>query len=274
MSHEEFDNLAALDAVGATTVEEREKLRRHLEECQDCRLAAQEYNEASALIAEGLDPVPPPPQVRGRTLAAVRAETSMTGEFSDTTADTTSVGWRSRRMKPVWWLATAATFFLALFAWSELRVRAVRSQIDELRASKKALEEDSRRLKSQRDMLNATLLSITDADTRTLSLVGQQVAPSASARVFLEPEQRRAFVFFYGLPQNPSNKSYQLWIIRADMSQPQPAGVFDVDQQGNGKISVENLPIGTEMKGLAVTLEPRGGVSVPTGERYLIGSAS
>jgi anti-sigma-K factor RskA len=108
------------------------------------------------------------------------------------------------------------------------------------------------------------------ADTRTIALAGQQVSPSASAKVFLEPQQRRAVVFFYNLPANASDKSYQLWILRADQPKPQSAGVFDVTKEGAASISIENLPLSTEIKGLAVTLEPRGGVPQPTNTNFYV----
>lgn len=269
MTHEEFDNLAALDAIGASSVHEAAELRRHLGSCPECAAAAREYEEAATLMAQSLEPVTPPADVREQILAAVRGATPA-AEF----AETTLVSWRSRRMKPVWWLATAATFFLALWGWAELRIRTVRMEVQELRAANKALDEQNRQLSRQSEALASTLEVLTASQTRTISLAGQEVAPSASARVFLDPERRRAFVFFHDLPPNPGDKSYQLWIIRADSPQPQPAGTFNVDPKGEAQLSVENLPVGKELKALAVTLEPRGGAAAPTGAKYLVGASS
>ena len=269
MTHEEFENLAALDAIGASTEEEGASLRQHLETCEACVAVAREYEEAATLMARSLDPAVPPAGVREQILAAVREAPP-----ADDLADTTLVSWRSRRMKPVWWLATAATFFLALWGWAELRVRTVRTELQELHAVRKALEEHNRQLTRQSESLAGTLEALTASQTRTISLTGQEVAPGASARVFLDSQGRRAFVFFYDLPPNPGDKSYQLWIIRADSPQPQPAGTFNVDPSGKAELSVENLPVGKELKALAVTLEPRGGVAAPTGAMYLIGKSS
>ena len=50
--------------------------------------------------------------------------------------------------------------------------------------------------------------------------------------------------------------------------------MFDV-VNGNATISVENLPVSTEIKALAVTLEPRGGVAQPTNTNfYVMGKAA
>ena len=126
------------------------------------------------------------------------------------------------------------------------------------------------RLKSDRDKLSATIAAM--SGSRVIQLAGQEAAPRASANVFLDPSQRRAFVFFHGLPPNAQDKSYQLWIIRADQVKPQSAGVFNVDAGGNASLVVQNLPVDTMIKALAVTLEPRGGVPAPTGQKYLVGS--
>jgi hypothetical protein len=43
-----------------------------------------------------------------------------------------------------------------------------------------------------------------------------------------------------------------------------------VTGSGNATITVENLPVATEIKALAVTLEPRGGVAQPTNANFFV----
>jgi len=233
MTHEEIQQLAALDAIGAATADEVAELRRHLATCDDCRRAADELNESAALLALGVDPVTPPPRVKENLLR--------------------DVGRASARPALQWWLAAAAALFLVLFLWTASQLSDARRQVAQL--------------KSDRDKLSAILNT-----AHVIQLAGQEIAPRASANVFLDPSQRRAFVFFHGLPLNAQDKSYQLWIIRADQVAPQSAGVFNVDANGNASLEVRNLPVDTMIKALAVTLEPRGGVKAPTGQKYLVGS--
>ena len=236
MTHEEIQQLAALDAIGAATADEAAELRRHLATCADCRRAADELNEAAALLALGVDPVAPPAHVKQSVLR--------------------NVGRASARPVLQWWLSAAAAIFLVLWLWTTAQMRSARDEIA--------------RLKSDRDKLSATIAAM--SGSRVIQLAGQEAAPRASANVFLDPSQRRAFVFFHGLPPNAQDKSYQLWIIRADQVKPQSAGVFNVDAGGNASLVVQNLPVDTMIKALAVTLEPRGGVPAPTGQKYLVGS--
>jgi anti-sigma-K factor RskA len=106
----------------------------------------------------------------------------------------------------------------------------------------------------------------------SIRMVGQEDAPQASANVFMNPRTRSALVFFNHLPATGPEKSYQLWVIRADQPAPQSAGTFEVGSEGKATLAVENLPVNTEIKAFALTLEPRGGVNAPTGPKYLIGS--
>ena len=254
MNHDEFEAIAALDAVGAATADESRSLAAHAEGCDSCRRARDEYAEAATLLARGLEPVPPPAGVRER-IAGISDDDELKPVLHD--AD---------YRFSTWWLATAATLFLALWGWREIGIRVARERIATQQAEIRGLNEEKTRLAAQ----NEKLASIAAADTRTIALAGQEMSPSASARVFLDPTRRRAIVFFYNLPSNPTDKSYQLWIIRGDQPNPQSAGVFDVTGSGNASLSIDNLPVMTEIRALAVTMEPRGGVNQPTEKKFYV----
>ncbi|MEO8035065.1 MAG: anti-sigma factor [Acidobacteriota bacterium] len=263
MTHEEFESMAALDAVGAATEEESRALATHLAACAPCQRARDEFGEAAALMVSGIEPVHPPAEVRARLMAQVLEGREMDHEDELLT--------HSRwRINP-WWLATAATLFLALWGWRELSVRAAKEHIQSQQAEIEQLNEANAQLLQQKEKLLAEMSALASADTQTLALTGQQISPAASAKVFLVPAKRRAIVFFANLPRNAKEKSYQLWIIRAsDPSKPQSAGVFDANAAGNASLVIDNLPVATEIKGLAVTLEPRGGVAQPTNTDFYL----
>jgi hypothetical protein len=253
--HEQFDSIAALDAIGAATPDEANALASHLSSCMDCRRARDEYGQAASLLSRDLDPVAPPPHVRDRIFAAIG---------KDNVVDA-----RDRFSASRWWTA-AAVVFLALWGWRELSVRVTREKINSSEAEIRRLAGQNQLLAARNEKLSAEMASLASRDTRTIALAGQQVSPSASAKVFLEPQQRRAVVFFYNLPANADDKSYQLWILRSDQPKPQSAGVFDVTKSGAASILIENLPLATEIKGLAVTLEPKGGVAQPTNTNFFV----
>jgi anti-sigma-K factor RskA len=260
MTHEEYQDIATLDAIGAASEEEQRTLSAHLDECAECRRVREEYMETAAALARQLDPATPPPDVRERILAAIGPDDHDEVE-------------RRFLMSP-WWLATAAILFLALWGWREIGIRVARERIQSHRAEIEQLSQANAFLALQKERLATSVAALASPDTRMIQLAGQQISPNASARVFLRPGERRAIVFFHNLPRNPGDKSYQLWIIPANQPKPQSAGVFDVTEGGDASITIENLPVETEIKGLAVTLEPRGGVEQPTNTSFfLMGSA-
>jgi anti-sigma-K factor RskA len=259
--HEEFEELSALAALGAASAEEISRLEQHLRDCSDCATMDAENQRAASLLPFGLEPVTPPEEARVAILETIRRRD-----------EDKVVALNPARSTPVWWLATAATFLLALFLWSELRLRAVKERVAELETARLQLSEENSRVNQKAMTLESQLAAIAAQSTRSIQLSGQEAAPSASARVFLDSQQRRAFVFFEGLPPNSGDKSYQLWIIPGGAgAAPMGAGVFDVSPDGEGRVVLENLPLNTEMKALAVTLEPRGGVGAPTTTPVLVG---
>ena len=247
MTHDEIEAIAALDALGAATVDEARAMSAHLATCDSCRRARDEYAEAATALVMTLAPVTPPDELRERIVESV----------------TPSV--QRFKVRP-WWLATAATLFLALWGWREVGIRVEREHVIAQQAEIRSLTVERDRLSAQ----NEKLASLAAPDTRTIALAGQEMSPAASARVFLDPTRRRAIVFFHNLPANPTDKSYQLWIIRGDQPNPQSAGVFDVTPSGNATLSLDNLPVMTEIKALAVTMERRGGAEQPSEKKFYV----
>ncbi|HEX9162093.1 MAG TPA: zf-HC2 domain-containing protein, partial [Thermoanaerobaculia bacterium] len=92
MTHEEFQQLAALDALQAASPEEVAELRRHLATCDECRKVAGELQESAAMLALSADSVAPPPRVRQQLMRSLtRVE---------------------RRPATQWWMAAAAAVLL------------------------------------------------------------------------------------------------------------------------------------------------------------------
>jgi anti-sigma-K factor RskA len=255
MTHDDFESIAALDAIGAATADEVRVLAEHLSSCLTCRRARDEFSEAATLLALDLEPVAPPADVRERVLGTVAED-----DFEDTPQS---------RGRTRWWLATAATLFLALWGWREMGIRVAREHVRSQQAEIERLTDEKHVLEAQRAKLAAAVASLAAPATQTIALTGQQMSPSASARVFMDPDKHRAVVVFANLPQCPTDKSYQLWIIRGDQPKPQSAGVFEVDH-GGATITIDNLPVMTEMKALAVTMENRGGAPQPSNTNFYV----
>jgi anti-sigma-K factor RskA len=82
------------------------------------------------------------------------------------------------------------------------------------------------------------------------------------------PEKKRGFIVVHFLPPLPAGKQYQLWVIAG--RQALPAGVFNVDTVGHNALTVQ---VGVAHPDrFAITVEPVGGRSVPSGPVMMKGS--
>ena len=104
--------------------------------------------------------------------------------------------------------------------------------------------------------------------TRTVELAGTGEAAGATAKLSYD-NTGRAVLVANGLPSAPEGKAYQLWFIVGD--KPLPGKTFNTDEQGQGT-TTDQIPEAARNRAVfAVTLEPAGGVSAPTGAIYLRG---
>jgi len=104
--------------------------------------------------------------------------------------------------------------------------------------------------------------------TRSVELSGTPEATSATAKLTYD-NTGRALLVTNGLPRAPAGKEYQLWFIVG--GKPLPGKTFNPDNTGRGT-STDQVPDAARNAAVfAVTLEPAGGVSAPTGAIYLRG---
>jgi hypothetical protein len=199
---------------------------------------------ASALqnAPRGLQPVPPPAELRRRILDNIEP------------GETTLVDRKHRMVIGPIWFATAAIVLLALWGWRELGIRAARERIV-------SQDAEIRRLTEENDLVQTR-------STRTITLSGD--SRSTSGRILYDPAEHGATVFVHGLPPNPKGRNYQLWILRANQDKAQSAGVFEVSKTGSATITIESLPPMAEIKSIVVTLEAKGGAEQPSSSTYYL----
>jgi anti-sigma-K factor RskA len=111
---------------------------------------------------------------------------------------------------------------------------------------------------------------LTAPDLARVDLAGQTPAPRASGRAFWS--RTRGLVFAASaLPALPPGRTYQLWVVTAQ--QPISAGLVRPDDTGAVTAFFATPPDIPPPVAMAVTIEPEGGVTAPTGDKYLIGAA-
>jgi DNA-directed RNA polymerase specialized sigma24 family protein len=227
MTHDKFESIAALDALGAASAEESSKLRAHIETCDSCRRARDDFHEAAAMMARDLDPVAPPPEVRHHIMDNLESG-------DDTLAA------RHRSFIRPWWLAAAAVLFLALWGWRELAIRIAREQIASHNAEIRQLKVENDRLTQQLTRLNSEMALLASPTTRVIALTGKGI----TGRAFLDGTGR-GLLLIDTLPA--ADKSWEIFVVRTDQPKPQSVGVL---APGSKSVHLDNLPPRPQIKAI------------------------
>ena len=92
--------------------------------------------------------------------------------------------------------------------------------------------------------------------------------PTASARLFVVENGRRAELEVDALPPLPTGRVYQLWLAEPDQTV-RAVGVFGVDQRGDAALQVVISTPLERIQAISVTQEPAPGLASPTGMHLL-----
>ena len=276
MTHEDYKELVAAQALSALDVADARALTSHLEGCSDCQSEMVELADAAALLASQAEPLEPSTKVRERIMASVRAEVQA-GSRSDRVSPDFSprdgnVLAFERPARKIWsslgsFGALAATLaFVALIIALALMWQKNRTMQSELAR----LKAEMTQAQAQRDRERAMAELLSSPDGHMAKLTGTNVAPGAHAMLAYD-KSGHAMLMAKGLPTAPEGMAYQLWYIKDDKKM--PGKVFTPDAAGNGMLEDQIPAVARDAAVFAITLEPKSGVQVPTGSIYLLSSS-
>jgi anti-sigma-K factor RskA len=255
---EDFD----LYALGALEGEEKQAIESHVAQCAACSRKLGEAQGRIALLALGAPHVEPSLGLKERLMSRVhRTPERQPARFP--AVDTERAGGYFGR----WWgavLAPAAVVLAlaAFFLWKE-NSRLDR-QVAELRA---AMQEQQKQLDYARNV--AHLMEA--KDTITVSLAPMPGMPNGAVKVMYNAKM--GMVMYDGwIEPPPEDKSYQLWVVPME-GKPISVGVFNPATSDSAHW-LTKVPEGVPARAFAITLEPAGGTSAPTGPKVLVGPVS
>jgi anti-sigma-K factor RskA len=298
MTHEDYRELLAVQALTALDAADARALNTHLESCADCRAELSGWQETSALLALDAEPLEPSRQLRDRILANVAAEARANegvaklghvqeAQEAEENRSTPSVAAGDSGR------ASAAESKVLPFARPEKRFRSsfgsfgaiaamlvIAALIISLLMLWRQNRETQRELarvsaemnqaKVQLDHERAVVALMTSPDGRMAKLAGTPIAPGARAMLAYD-KTGHAMLMTKGLPAAPAGMAYQLWYIKDNKKM--PGKVFTTDAAGNGMLEDEIPAVAREAAVFAVTLEPASGVQSPTGSIYLVSAS-
>lgn len=154
------------------------------------------------------------------------------------------------------WLFAALALAAALWLWSGKNN--VQGELADTRIELQQLRTECDAIRSEFNVSQNILASLTAPETRQIVLNGTDNAPDKRAVVFYNPANKAAYFNASNLPAPPAGKQYQLWAI--DGEGPKSLGVLDLDLDGSAVLPVNFLP---DVAAFAITLEDLGGKPEP-----------
>ena len=142
------------------------------------------------------------------------------------------------------------------------------AELNQLHAQMARMEKETAELRLELMQRDEMLAFLKSAHVTVVSLAGSGSAKQAGALLLYDRQTNKAFLYAYNMPPLPPGKTYQLWAIGV---KPISAGVFRTDDGHKGRFITRNLPNLPSITEFAVSLEPEGGRSQPTGDLYLAG---
>lgn len=235
MTHDELRSLLTAYSLDALVRAEQAEVAQHVAGCPECGAELRAHLQVAHHLALLADPVSPPPELRGRVLAAVLAPQPAAQAAQPAPAPGV--------VSPTPASPTPARFPPA----PRLRRR-----------------HGVNRRSYQR------FLAVAGARAG-LPLEPAQVGSLAAGTLYIDPEGRSAWLLAGNLPQ-PGRHVYQVWSIVDGV--PAPTAAFRPDARGRALVAIPAGPSGMAPGTVAaVTLERRAGHPAPRGTMVMASAA-
>jgi anti-sigma-K factor RskA len=246
-SHEYFQDLVSMYALGALPTAEAQAVKQHLAGCDECRNRYVAERALVQMMPRAIESVEPSRETKQKLFARVDADLAQ-DKARMPEPKRTVVQEKPRRS----WFAQP------VFAFAVIALVAVLAVGGWLWFSNRQTPEQQR---------IAAILN--DPNVQRVSLQGTPDAPNALAEMYMVPGHSQAVLQVRGLDPLPQDKGYEFWFFRD--GQPQPSNVFVVNPDGSKTVLVEANDTVENFKGWGVTIEPRAGVPAPTGPIVILG---
>jgi len=256
--HLQFDEDLELYALGALDADERDAFETHLAECSICKRHLGQAQQRVGFWGTNVAQTQPATHVKQALMERVRLE-SPARMVSPKTSEQKSFWSVFSQPLLAWGCAAVIALVAVIFA---SQARTLKNHLNSLRAEMQAQQDAAAKDRRVADLL-------TSPKTQRVALKQPTDAARPEGRVYYQPTQGLLF-YAANLPAAPSDHVYQLWLVPAEGS-PISAGIFQANGKGEASVLLPALPAGAVAKAFAVTVEPAGGVSQPTGPKVLLG---
>ncbi len=271
--HDRLGDDTGLYLLGSLSPEEQLAFEAHLATCPECQAEVRSLGAVVAALPYAAPDAAPPAHLRDRVLRAATAmrEPSHVVPFASRARPADARGTRASNVAG--WLVAAASLLVAtgvgMYAMTlRARLDGVQGQLVSAVARLRETQQQLQTATSATSTARASLALLTAPDALDLRLNGQAVAPAARGRAIVSRSRGLLFAAT-NLPALPDNRIYQLWFLTPGA--PVSAGLLRPDEQGSVTVRFDVAADAPVPTGMAVSIEPEGGVPAPTGALYLVG---
>jgi anti-sigma-K factor RskA len=250
------DLLPAL-SLDALDLDERDALEDHLARCPDCRSEFRSYQETATRLALAFPQHEPPSGLKRRVLAAAATRPQRTR----LAPWWRRLGFGFPRLQPA---PVVAALALVVALSTTLWAAGLQMQLNEQRVLAAGLKERAYRY----DKVVAVLQS---PEMQLRPMQGTELAPTATGRIYVDPENGSGMMMVRSLPRLPEGRVYQLWWARADGKRESGGVLTWTDPYGNGYTLITCPGPFNTWQTFGLTEEPAGGSPAPTGQRVISG---
>ena len=248
MVHEDYKEMIPARALSALDAADARALNDHLSDCAECRMELQEWEATAAAMALSAKPMEPSPEVRERLLNEIRKDLSVPQVIPFRSAT-----------RNIWTSFGSLSAIAAVILVTVLIVGLI------------MLLRENRELQAELRRSQEFLQLVNTPGSRVAELKSTGVGAGATAKLVYD-NNGHAMLMAKKLPNVPEGKAYQLWFI-VGSNPPMPGKTFVPDGAGQGVLKDQMPQAALNSAIFAITMEPAGGVPLPTGEIYLASSA-
>ncbi|MCH8569487.1 MAG: anti-sigma factor [Balneolales bacterium] len=277
--NDRFEELCAAYVLGVAEKAEIEELKKELESRDPDKLARLSEMHRTAqhlpLFAPTLDASD---QVLPKVLESIK---SIKREKQPIPISSTSDSKKSgseasapSTQTPSWLRAAAVLLMVSTLILAYLATN-LNQEVDTLETVVENQRLELMNLQQRVEVAERYLDVISGRNSYFVGMDGLDPSPGGFGRIFFNPETQAALLQINGLPVNPSDKDYQLWVIRDGV--PISAGIFSVADPDSSQYFELPRFVDSDLAqvdAVAVTLEPEGGMPQPTGDMFLLGTPS
>ena len=240
--HEHWQEQSEIFALGALDGQELKDFEAHLASgCAICEAYLRETRETLNLLHRSLQPMTPSAAVKNRVTQQIARE-----KVVPLTAGEPQKSRRWRRMTGT--LAAGIIGIVLSGTYYHYRYE------------------------PRHTVYSSVIELLRDPATRDHTLYGTGPTPTAKGR-FLWIESGEGHIFVSNLPAAPQGKMYAVWTI-AQQSAPRYVGTVETDVSGQGGLHIKTAQSERPAEIFAVTLEPLGTTTAPTGPMVLVSKQS